>query len=75
MRMERIHLVAYRCLDAQETVLWYRRMLILDFVLAIAEEGAARCRERRRGRGPDRCAARTGAGTPSPPAAAKGARG
>jgi catechol 2,3-dioxygenase-like lactoylglutathione lyase family enzyme len=37
MKVDRIHHVAYRCHDAKETVLWYRRMLNMDFVLAIAE--------------------------------------
>jgi len=38
MKIERIHHVAYRCRDAKETVLWYQRMLKMDFVLAIAED-------------------------------------
>jgi len=38
MKIERIHHVAYRCRDARETVLWYRKMLNMDFVLAIAED-------------------------------------
>ena len=38
MKTDRIHHVAYRCKDAKETVLWYRRMLNMDFVLAIAED-------------------------------------
>jgi catechol 2,3-dioxygenase-like lactoylglutathione lyase family enzyme len=37
MKVDRIHHVAYRCKDAKETVLWYQKMLNLDFVLAIAE--------------------------------------
>ena len=37
MKIARIHHVAYRCNDAKETVLWYRKMLNMDFVLAIAE--------------------------------------
>jgi catechol 2,3-dioxygenase-like lactoylglutathione lyase family enzyme len=37
MKIDRIHHVAYRCNDAKETVLWYRKMLNMDFVLAIAE--------------------------------------
>jgi len=37
MKIDRIHHVAYRCHDAKETVLWYRKMLNMDFVLAIAE--------------------------------------
>ena len=38
MKIERIHHVAYRCRDAKETVLWYKKMLNMDFVLAIAED-------------------------------------
>ena len=38
MKIERIHHVAYRCNDAKETVLWYGKMLNMDFVLAIAED-------------------------------------
>ncbi len=37
-KLERIHHVAYRCRDAHETVKWYREMLDMDFVLAIAED-------------------------------------
>ena len=37
MKIEQIHHVAYRCRDAKETVEWYRDMLNMDFVLAIAE--------------------------------------
>lgn len=37
MKLQRIHHVAYRCRDARETVLWYNRVLGMDFVLAIAE--------------------------------------
>jgi catechol 2,3-dioxygenase-like lactoylglutathione lyase family enzyme len=36
--IQRIHHVAYRCRDARETVLWYRKNLGMDFVLAIAED-------------------------------------
>lgn len=36
MKIEKIHHVAYRCRDAKETVLWYQKMLNMDFVLAIA---------------------------------------
>jgi lactoylglutathione lyase len=35
--LQRIHHVAYRCKDAQQTVEWYRKHLGMDFVLAIAE--------------------------------------
>lgn len=38
MNIEKIHHVAYRCRDAKETVLWYQKMLHMDFVLAIAED-------------------------------------
>src|SRR4029453_8705276 len=38
MKIDRIHHVAYRCRDAKQTVLWYRQMLHMDFVLAIAED-------------------------------------
>ena len=38
MKIDRIHHVAYRCRDARETVDWYREMLGMEFVLAIAED-------------------------------------
>ena len=38
MTIKRIHHVAYRCRDAKETVEWYKKMLDMDFVLAIAED-------------------------------------
>ncbi len=38
MQIDRIHHVAYRCRDAKETVLWYQKMLKMEFVLAIAED-------------------------------------
>jgi catechol 2,3-dioxygenase-like lactoylglutathione lyase family enzyme len=38
MPIQRIHHVAYRCLDAKQTVLWYQKHLGMDFVLAIAED-------------------------------------
>jgi catechol 2,3-dioxygenase-like lactoylglutathione lyase family enzyme len=38
MNIQRIHHVAYRCLDAKKTVEWYRDHLGMDFVLAIAED-------------------------------------
>jgi catechol 2,3-dioxygenase-like lactoylglutathione lyase family enzyme len=38
MSIQRIHHVAYRCKDAKETVLWYRKHLGMDFILAIAED-------------------------------------
>jgi lactoylglutathione lyase len=38
MSIQRIHHVAYRCRDAEETVRWYGRHLGMGFVLAIAED-------------------------------------
>ena len=38
MKLERIHHVAYRCKDAQETVHFYERVLNMDFLLAFAED-------------------------------------
>lgn len=38
MNIKRIHHVAYRCNDAKETVNFYRDVLNMDFVLAIAED-------------------------------------
>ena len=38
MTLQGIHHVAYRCKDAKETVLWYQKMLHMDFILAIAED-------------------------------------
>ena len=37
MPIQRIHHVAYRCLDAKTTVQWYQKHLAMGFVLAIAE--------------------------------------
>ncbi len=37
MEIKKIHHVAYRCKDAKETVEFYRDMLDMDLVLAIAE--------------------------------------
>jgi catechol 2,3-dioxygenase-like lactoylglutathione lyase family enzyme len=36
MKVNRIHHVAYRCIDAKATVDWYVKHLNMDFVLAIA---------------------------------------
>lgn len=36
--ISRIHHVAYRCIDAKETVEFYQNMLNMDFQLAIAED-------------------------------------
>ncbi len=38
MNIKRIHHVAYRCNDAKETVAFYKDVLNMDFVLAIAED-------------------------------------
>lgn len=38
MLVERIHHVAYRCRDANETVTFYREVLGMDFLLAISED-------------------------------------
>lgn len=38
MRIEQIHHVAYRCKDARETVEFYRRVLNMDFLVAISED-------------------------------------
>jgi glyoxylase I family protein len=38
MKIERIHHVAYRCRDAKETVDFYRRVLGMELLLAIAED-------------------------------------
>ncbi|MBW2704633.1 MAG: VOC family protein [Deltaproteobacteria bacterium] len=38
VELQRIHHVAYRCIDAKETVEFYQRVLNMDFVLAIAED-------------------------------------
>lgn len=38
MSLKRIHHVAYRCNDAKQTVEFYREVLGMDFVLAIAED-------------------------------------
>lgn len=38
MKIQRMHHVAYRCRDAEQTVRWYAEHLNMDFVLAIAED-------------------------------------
>ncbi len=38
MQIKKIHHVAYRCIDARQTVLWYEKYLNMQFVLAIAED-------------------------------------
>jgi catechol 2,3-dioxygenase-like lactoylglutathione lyase family enzyme len=37
MLIRKVHHVAYRCIDARETVEWYEKHLEMKFVLAIAE--------------------------------------
>lgn len=37
MLVQRVHHVAYRCIDAKQTVEWYEKHLGMKFVLAIAE--------------------------------------
>jgi len=37
MLVQRLHHVAYRCIDAKQTVEWCKKHLDMDFVLAIAE--------------------------------------
>jgi lactoylglutathione lyase len=38
MLIRKIHHVAYRCIDAKQTVEWYTKYLQMNFVLAIAED-------------------------------------
>ena len=38
MQIKKIHHVAYRCINAKETVEWYAKHLSMQFVLAIAED-------------------------------------
>ena len=38
MLIRKVHHVAYRCIDAKETVEWYMKHLQMNFVLAIAED-------------------------------------
>lgn len=38
MTIKKIHHVAYRCINAKETVEWYAKHLDMKFVLAIAED-------------------------------------
>ena len=38
MKIEQIHHVAYRCIDAEETVKFYKEHLNMDFILAISED-------------------------------------
>jgi len=38
MTIRKIHHVAYRCVDAQQTIEWYGKYLGMHFILAIAED-------------------------------------
>jgi lactoylglutathione lyase len=38
MLIQKVHHVAYRCIDAKQTVEWYQKHLGMNFVLAIAED-------------------------------------
>ncbi|MDJ0760174.1 MAG: VOC family protein [Woeseiaceae bacterium] len=38
MKLKRIHHVAYRCIDAKETVDFYQRILNMEFTMAFAED-------------------------------------
>ncbi len=38
MLVQQVHHVAYRCIDAKQTVEWYGRHLGMKFILAIAED-------------------------------------
>jgi catechol 2,3-dioxygenase-like lactoylglutathione lyase family enzyme len=38
MLIQKVHHVAYRCIDAKQTVEWYGKYLHMKFVLAIAED-------------------------------------
>lgn len=38
MLVKKIHHVAYRCINAKQTVEWYEKHLGMAFVLAIAED-------------------------------------
>ena len=40
MLIKKVHHVAYRCIDAKQTVEWYQKHLDMKFVLAIAEDEA-----------------------------------
>ena len=38
MKIKKFHHVAYRCIDAKQTVEWYGKYLNMGFILAIAED-------------------------------------
>ncbi len=46
MKIERIHHVAYRCANAKKTVLWYKKFMNMDFILAIAENKVPSTKEK-----------------------------
>ena len=46
MLVRKVHHVAYRCIDAKETVQWYEKHLGMNFVLAIAEDEVPSTQER-----------------------------
>ena len=37
MKIKKFHHVAYRCINAKQTVEWYGKYLNMDFILAIAQ--------------------------------------
>ena len=37
-QIQRIHHVAYRCRDAEETVEWYERVMVMPYTTAFAED-------------------------------------
>lgn len=45
MTIEKIHHVAYRCNDAEETVNWYGRNLGMSFIVAISEDSVPSTKE------------------------------
>jgi len=45
MKIRKIHHVAYRCKDAKETVAFYKKVLNMDLLLAIAEDQVPSTRE------------------------------
>src|SRR6187399_3204655 len=45
MLINKVHHVAYRCIDAKQTVEWYGKHLDMKFVLAIAEDEVPSTRE------------------------------
>jgi catechol 2,3-dioxygenase-like lactoylglutathione lyase family enzyme len=45
MLIRKVHHVAYRCIDAKQTVEWYEKHLDMKFVLAFAENGVPSTKE------------------------------